>query len=400
MFCHFRIYQMPAFRLLRCVCFLIVFVGVLVMPFLAFVANTGSVSPADGRSLQFIDSPYIIAEGLGTKRQNAKLTLAAKAAVDCSMSLCPILPQDLGLSGTIPVNLTPPTWEELEALHPEVEPGGRWKPSKCRARSRVAIVVPYMNRDDNLRIFLQHMHPFLQKQQLEYGIFLAEPKWEGVNRTMEFNRGLMRNIAFREATKKGEYDCVIFHDLDLLPEVDYNNYGCPDVPRHMCIAVSYQDYEPFKNGFGGIVALRTDHFATVNGYSNVFFGWGGEDDDLGRRCYQDSGVGIYRIPASIGRYSGAPHEKDSKAKGNRKLFLYGNIRWKTDGLNSLKYTLLEREKRATYTWVFVDYPEQLYEQARGGLLNEIEIIEEEKRRNATKVNKKTLRQSKATRQKQ
>ncbi len=78
------------------------------------------------------------------------------------------------------MNQTAPTWEELETMHPELDAGGHWRPSSCIPRSRVAIVIPYMNRDRNLRVFLQHMHPFLQKQQLEYGIFVSEPVGSGV----------------------------------------------------------------------------------------------------------------------------------------------------------------------------------------------------------------------------
>ncbi len=329
-------------------------------------------------------------ENLSSKQDTSQIvkpnrsTKNETSCVDSPLPLCPILWQDLGLSGNIPVNLTAPTWKELETLHPELETGGRWKPTHCRARSRVAIVVPYMNRDKNLRIFLQHIHPFLQKQQLEYGIFLAEPTWKGANRTQKFNRGLMRNIGFDQATKDGEYDCVIFHDLDLLPEVDYNYYGCPDVPRHMCLAVNYLKYKPYNSDrFGGVVAFRTDHFIAANGFSNMFFGWGGEDDDLGRRCRKDSDVGAYRIPASIGRYTGAPHKKDRKAKGNQQLWEYGSTRWRKDGLNSLKYTVLQQQQRATYTWVFVDYPEKLYKETRDNLLKQIEVIEEEKK--ATKL---------------
>lgn len=70
--------------------------------------------------------------------------------------------------------MTAPTWQELESMFADVEKGGRWRPRICTARSRVAIVVPYRDRDYNLRAFLQHIHPFLQKQQLQYGIFVAE----------------------------------------------------------------------------------------------------------------------------------------------------------------------------------------------------------------------------------
>ncbi len=52
--------------------------------------------------------------------------------------------------------------------------GGRFKPSDCKARSKVAIVVPYRDRKFHLKIFLRYMHPFLQRQQLEYAIVVVE----------------------------------------------------------------------------------------------------------------------------------------------------------------------------------------------------------------------------------
>lgn len=40
--------------------------------------------------------------------------------------------------------------------------------------SAVAVVVPYRERDLHLRAFLSHIHPFLQKQQLNYTIYIVE----------------------------------------------------------------------------------------------------------------------------------------------------------------------------------------------------------------------------------
>ena len=35
--------------------------------------------------------------------------------------------------------------------------------------------------------------------------------------------------------------------------------------------------------FGGVVSMKPEMFVRVNGFSLVYFGWGGEDDDMGVR---------------------------------------------------------------------------------------------------------------------
>ena len=134
--------------------------------------------------------------------------------------------------------------------------------------------MPYRNRETNLKIFLRHMHPFLIKQQLDYGIYLIEPI-----QNITFNRGLLMNIGFLESLKltSNKWDCFVFHDVDLIPEDERNIYSCPELPRHMSSAVSTFDYKlPYDGIFGGVSALTRKQMETVNGYSNLYFGWGGE----------------------------------------------------------------------------------------------------------------------------
>jgi hypothetical protein len=144
---------------------------------------------------------------------------------------CPVTPPDL--AGPIEVDTSPEYLESVEKrLATKVLAGGRYKPEECRARDRVAIVIPFRDRKQHLPILLKNLHPFLMKQQINYGIFLIEQSSDG-----NFNRAKLFNVGFVEALKLFDWDCFIFHDVDLLPLDDRNLYTCPDQPRHMSVAV-------------------------------------------------------------------------------------------------------------------------------------------------------------------
>jgi N-terminal domain of galactosyltransferase len=50
-----------------------------------------------------------------------------------------------------------------------------------------------------------------------------------------------------------------------------------------CVSIGSFYRLPYTKLFGGVEAFKTEHFEQVNGFSNLFFGWGGEDDDLYQR---------------------------------------------------------------------------------------------------------------------
>lgn len=55
-----------------------------------------------------------------------------------------------------------------------LESGGNYQPNKCQSKHKVAIVVPYRNREQHLSIFLRYIHPFLQRQQINYTLIVVE----------------------------------------------------------------------------------------------------------------------------------------------------------------------------------------------------------------------------------
>ena len=51
------------------------------------------------------------------------------------------------------------------------------------------------------------------------------------------------NAGFLEARKSFQFDCVVFHDVDMIPEDDRNFYSCMHSPRHVAPYVSTFGYK-------------------------------------------------------------------------------------------------------------------------------------------------------------
>ncbi|XP_042221796.1 beta-1,4-galactosyltransferase 7-like, partial [Homarus americanus] len=101
-----------------------------------------------------------------------------------------------------------------------------------------------------------------------------------------------------------------------------------------------------------IPVISPYHFRTVNGFSNKFWGWGGEDDDMSNRLLHH-GFFISRSPRETGRFTMLTHTKE-KPSAERLHFLHdGSKRFNTDGINSIKYQVLDIQRRRLYTWIYV-----------------------------------------------
>lgn len=260
---------------------------------------------------------------------------------------CPAVPPKL--VGPVKVWVEAPSFEELEKIHPELELGGRFRPPDCKSKHKVAIIIPYRDRELHLRLFLHNLHPILQRQQLDYGIFVVEEVGD-----TKFNRAMLMNIGYVEALKLYDWHCFIFHDVDLLPEDDRNIYSCPEQPRHMSVAVDNMGYKlPYADIFGGVSALTKEQMEKVNGFSNEFWGWGGEDDDMANRI-KYYGYKISRYSDKVARYKMMKHSKDKPNPDRYNKLYKGKTRYKTDGINSLKYKLRDRLLKRLYTWVYVE----------------------------------------------
>ncbi|XP_004428420.1 PREDICTED: beta-1,4-galactosyltransferase 1 [Ceratotherium simum simum] len=236
--------------------------------------------------------------------------------------------------------------------NPEVKVGGRHTPKDCVSPHKVAIIIPFRNRQEHLKYWLYYLHPILQRQQLDYGIYVINQAGEST-----FNRAKLLNVGFQEALKDYDYNCFVFSDVDLIPMNDHNAYRCFSQPRHISVAMDKFGFSlPYVQYFGGVSALSKQQFLTINGFPNNYWGWGGEDDDIFNRL-AFKGMSISRPNAVVGKCRMIRHSRDKKNEPNPQRFdriAHTKETMLSDGLNTLAYQVLDVQRYPLYTKITVD----------------------------------------------
>lgn len=153
----------------------------------------------------------------------------------------------------------------------------------------------------------------------------------------------------------------------------------------MSVAVDKWKYKlPYKDIFGGVVALNTATFRKLNGFSNQFWGWGGEDDDMFVRIKKLK-LKVERYDKNVARYSMIRHGAEEANKIRMLLLKTSDKRRATDGLKDLNYTLIKKtgEKLFSNITVKIEMPKEL-----------LELEKEEIKKAALKAAKKKGKQQK------
>jgi hypothetical protein len=216
---------------------------------------------------------------------------------------------------------------------------------------KTAIIVPYreqagQKRREQLDAFMEYMTDYLK--DYPYKIFIMEQTQDG----KKFNRGKLLNIGFKEALKEG-YDRFVLHDVDLLPSPDLLSYYVSEpLTQPIHLAHVWKDRYCGDNYFGGVTAFNKETFENVNGFNNDIFGWGAEDDLLYARV-KEMKYGI-TVPTK-GSYQDLENltleaklhklkADDLKCPNKWEIKKEHKHTWKTNGLNSLEFTLIGRER--------------------------------------------------------
>lgn len=132
------------------------------------------------------------------------------------------------------------------------------------------IIIPYRDREKHLNNFLENAP---KKINVSLDIVVVEQ-----SDTKLFNRAKLLNIGFCE--KQNDYDYFIFHDVDMIPFKNVD-YSYSEEICHLSRNVEQFNYKmPYETYLGGVLLFPKDKFLQVNGFSNDYWGWGQEDDNM------------------------------------------------------------------------------------------------------------------------
>ncbi len=211
---------------------------------------------------------------------------------------------------------------------------------------KLAIIVPYRDRKDHLKKFIPSIESCDFLEGIDYEILIVEQE-EG----KPFNRGKLLNVGAIQS-HTASYYC--FHDVDMLPLI--SDYSYVSNPTHLAGEAEQFGFKlPYQGYFGGVTLFDKHSFIKVNGYSNDYWGWGAEDDDVMFRCVARE----VKASRKNGRYRSLSHERniiqDLYNENLRKFFGFKNglnldtINQKvdSDGLTTLEYEVLEERKIST-----------------------------------------------------
>lgn len=149
---------------------------------------------------------------------------------------------------------------------------------------RLAVILPY--NTEHIDNFIAHFEEFMKDKEIDYSLFFIKQR---SNRPL--NKGKLFNIGY--FLNKDDFDYFCFHDIDLIPISDECSYEYEEKPISLTnglLNMEFGDQEkidnfdyftlPYDGYFGGAILFTKEHYQKANGYSNGYFNWGMEDDDL------------------------------------------------------------------------------------------------------------------------
>uniref|UniRef100_A0A3B1IG71 Beta-1,4-galactosyltransferase n=1 Tax=Astyanax mexicanus TaxID=7994 RepID=A0A3B1IG71_ASTMX len=210
-----------------------------------------------------------------------------------------------------------------------------WGPHK------MAVIIPFRERFEELLVFVPYMHTFLTKKKIRHKFLI-------INQVdhFRFNRASLINVGYKESGNDTDY--IAMHDVDLLPLNEALDYGFPEEgPFHVASPELHPLYH-YKTYVGGILLLTKKHYHMCNGMSNRFWGWGREDDEFFRRL-RTAELQLFRPKGINTGYKTFRHIHDPawRKRDQKRIAAQKQEQFKIDpegGLTNLRYKVESRQE--------------------------------------------------------
>ncbi|XP_060011191.1 beta-1,4-galactosyltransferase 1 isoform X4 [Lagenorhynchus albirostris] len=134
-------------------------------------SRTSSKPRLGGASNPDADSRPGPGPGLGSNLTSAPVPPATALSLPACPEESPLLVGPMLIEFNKAVDL-----KLVEEQNPKVKVGGRYTPKDCISPHKVAIIIPFRNRQEHLKYWLYYLHPILQRQQLDYGIYVINQR--------------------------------------------------------------------------------------------------------------------------------------------------------------------------------------------------------------------------------
>lgn len=219
---------------------------------------------------------------------------------------------------------------------------------------RLAVIVPFRDREEHLAVLLPTLVQALTAQQIDYRVVVVEQAAGSL-----FSRARTINVGATIAADTVDYFC--FHDVDMYPQ--QADYGCPSQPLRLIKRFS-TTFRPRNEitgyYFSGAIAIRREQFMALNGFDNSFVGFGSQDEDFFLRCLLAGLVPHEDRQGVFGELENPPAERSRQMlkvrKRNKRRLVWQSWRNRVgvSGLSDLNYRLIDRREYGRVTRVLVE----------------------------------------------
>lgn len=215
-------------------------------------------------------------------------------------------------------------------------------PSSPTPSHKLAIIVPFRDRFDELLEFAPALNEFLTEANIHHEIFVVNQADK-----YRFNRASLINVGYIVTAKLG-FDYLAMHDVDLIPTTHQIKYDFPtDGPVHLASPELHPLYH-YANYVGGILLLTHENFKKCRGMATKFWGWGREDDEFFLRM-KDAKITVNRPKGVTTGYDTFRHvhdkerrKRDYKRIGEQKKDQF--TRDREGGFDTIEYDLTRTDE--------------------------------------------------------